>query len=138
MPKYNTLERKIATRISRQKSAVVLREDFDDLGGYDQVGRALRQLTAKGAIVKIGYGLYARAKSSSFSGKLLPEKPVTEIAREALARLGVETFPNRWERLYEEGKSNQVSTGRLIGVKSRISRKIGYNEIYVSYERIAG
>ncbi len=137
MPKYNTLERKIATRISRQKSAVVMREDFDDLGGYDQVGRTLRQLAAKGVIVKIGYGLYARAKPSYFSGKLIPEKPMPEIAREALGRLGVEIFPSTLERAYIEKRTNQVLTGRVIGVKDRISRKIGYNGTYVSYERLS-
>ncbi len=71
----NTLERKIAVRISRKKSTVILRKDFDDLGGYDQVGRALRTLAAKGKIMKIGYGLYARTTLSSLSGKPVPENP---------------------------------------------------------------
>jgi hypothetical protein len=139
MPKYNTLERKIATRISRQKSVVVLRKDFDDLGGYDQVGRALRQLVAKGVIMKIGYGLYARTEPSYFNpGERVPEKPLfPDLAREALTRLGVEIVPSTLQRQYMEGKHNQVLNGRLFGTTSRITRRIGYDGFYTSYERFA-
>ena len=55
-----TVEYRVSARISRKKCAVLMREDFADLGNYSQVGRALRHLVAKGAIMKIGYGLYAR------------------------------------------------------------------------------
>ena len=37
------LERQISEQIDRKRRAVFLRADFADLGGYDQVGRALRQ-----------------------------------------------------------------------------------------------
>jgi hypothetical protein len=137
MPKFNTLERKIATRISRKKSAVFLREDFDDLGGYDQVGLALRKLIAKGAILKIGYGLYAKTRVSPFSGKIRLAKNLPDMATEALQRLGVETFPSALERDYNAGKTTQVPTGRRIAVSSRISRQIGYDGAYISYERFA-
>ena len=136
MPKGNTLERKISLRIFRKKSAVILRKDFDDLGGYDQVGRALRILAAKGKIMRIGYGLYVRAISSSFSGQLVPEKSLPSLAKEALQRLGVETAPSSLEKEYNAGRTTQVPTGRMIAVKGRVSRKIGYNGAYVSFERI--
>jgi Transcriptional regulator, AbiEi antitoxin len=48
-------------RIDRKRGDVFLRADFEDLGGYDQVGRALRQLVRDGRLVKVGQGLYARA-----------------------------------------------------------------------------
>ena len=139
MSRKITLEQRVAKRIARQKSPVVLREDLADLGGYDQVGRALRNLTAQGLILKIGYGLYARTKPSSRApGERIPEQPlVPYLAREALARLGVEVAPTRLESLYLQGKHNQVLTGRVIGVRSRIRRKIGYNRMYVQYERVA-
>ena len=90
MLQKRALERKILNRISRMKWAVVLREDFDDLGGYDQVGRALRKLAAKGIIMKIGYGLYAKAEKSPFTGKLLPQLSLPDLAKQALERLKVE------------------------------------------------
>lgn len=43
-----TLEIRLSKRINRKRSNVFLRADFDDLGGYDQVGRALRQLVRGG------------------------------------------------------------------------------------------
>lgn len=139
MGRNKTLERRVAIRISRQKSAVVLREDFDDLGGYDQVGRALRQLVAKGVIMKIGYGLYARTEPSYFNpGERVPEKPLfPDLAREALARLGVEIVPSTFQKQYMEGKHNQVLNGRVFGTTSRITRRIGYDGFYTSYERFA-
>jgi hypothetical protein len=131
----NTLEGKIAVRIARKQSSVLLREDFDDLGGYDQVGRALLALTKKGKLVKIGYGLYAKTRVSSLTGKTVPVEPLPVLARNALNRLGVAALPSQAETDYRQGRSTQVPTGRLIGVNKRISRKIGYNNIAVNYER---
>ena len=86
-PDRKSLEKRIAERIARKKADVFLRGDFDDLGGYDQVGRALRRLTAKGELVRIGYGLYARAIPSPLSGKTIAAKPLPALALEALKRL---------------------------------------------------
>lgn len=134
--KYSrTLEGKIALRIARKQFAVLLREDFDDLGGYDQVGRALVALTKKGKLVKIGYGLYAKTKISSLTGKTVPVEPLPALARNALKRLGVAALPSKAEIDYQQGRSTQVPTGRLIRVNKRINRKIAYNNIAVNYER---
>lgn len=61
------------------------------MGGYDQVGRALRQLIRKGRLLKAGYGIYTRARPSSIDGQPTPTKGLRELATEALGRLGVET-----------------------------------------------
>jgi len=135
MKNNKTIEDRILTRISRMKSSVVLREDFIDIGGYDQVGRALRQLAQKGKILKIGYGLYAKTKVSALTGEVLPVQTLPALAREALKRLGVEVNPTKAEIDYQTGRSTQIPTGRLIGVKKRISRKIGYKGASVNYER---
>ena len=137
-PDRKSLEKRIAERIARKKADVFLRGDFDDLGGYDQVGRALRRLTAKGELVRIGYGLYARTIPSPLSGKTIAAKPLPALALEALKRLNVETAPSSFARAYGEGATTQVPTGRLIAVKGRISRKIGYDGKYASFERIPG
>src|ERR1700722_14030377 len=70
----DSLEQRLEQRITRKRGDVFLRADFDDLGGYDQVGRALRQLVEKGRLMKIGQGLYARASASPFSNKPVPPK----------------------------------------------------------------
>lgn len=134
--KISTLENKVVARISRKKSAVIMRADFEDLGGYDQIGRVLRTLVVKGKIVKIGYGLYAKTIVSVVSGKRVPLKPLPSLAKEALERLGVETGRSSLEKEYNAGRTTQVPTGRVIAVKGRISRKIGYNGTFVSYEHL--
>ncbi len=62
MSNYRTLSYKIAARIQRRKALVFVREDFVDLGGYDQAGRTTqvpigRLIAVKGRINrKISYG----------------------------------------------------------------------------------
>lgn len=131
------LERRIADRVARKKGDVFLRGDFADLGGYDQVGRALRRLAAKGCLIRIGYGLYARTVPSPLSGRNVPAKPLPMLSREALARLNVETLPSRSAQANSAGSSTQVPTGRVIAVKGRMARRIGYDGKYVSFERTA-
>lgn len=138
MKKTKTIEGRILTRITRMKSAIVMRNDFTDLGGYDQVGRALRQLTSKKKLIKIGYGLYSKVKTSTITGEIIPQKSLPILAKEAMILLGIPTRPTRADIDYETGKSTQVPTGRLIGVESRISRKITYKGISINYEHCPG
>jgi Family of unknown function (DUF6088) len=131
-----TLEKRISYRITRGKFDVFIRKDFEDLSGYDQVGRVLRQLAAKGKIIRIGYGLYAKATTSPLSGKIVPILDIQSLAEEALSRLKVKIFSSSVDRAYNEGRSTQVPTGRVVGVKSRISRKIGYDDKEIVFERV--
>ena len=130
------LEKTIARRISRRKANVFLRSDFEDLGGYDQVGRALRCLVRKGQLVKVGYGLYTRAQLSPFTGEPAPRVGIKRLAEEALCRLKVETGPTRMEQEYNSGKSTQIPTGRVVGVKKRVRRKIVVGMVKVRFERV--
>ena len=137
MAKKIALEERVAKRIKRMKRTVLLREDFDDLGGYDQVGRVLRQLANKGEVIKIGYGLYAKAERSPITGAVIPVHSLPALAKEALNRLNVQTVPSQLDWDYNSGRSTQVPTGRLIGVTSRINRRIGYNGNFISFEYAA-
>jgi hypothetical protein len=133
--KPESLEERLEKRIARKRGDVFLREDFSDLGGYDQVGRALRGLVRKGRLLKAGYGLYARARPSVLDGKPTPTKGMRELAAEALGRLGIETVPTRMEQAYNARQTTQVPTGRVIGVRGRVRRQITYNGFPLSYER---
>lgn len=136
MQKSLTLEGKVSKRISRKKANVFLRDDFKDLGDYDQVGRVLRKLATKGKVIRIGYGLYAKTKLSSLTGEMVPITTLPTLGKEAMKRLKVKTVPTTADMAYQEGRSTQVPTGRLIGVKSRVSRKIGYKGAYLRYEHV--
>lgn len=131
-----TLEQKIALRISKSKREVFLRKDFEDLGGYNQVGRCLKKLVEKKKLIRIGYGLYAKATTGPLTKAVIPRRGIDTITREALKRLGVTTAPSSCEKRYNNGQTTQVPTGRVVGVKERISRKIGYNGNYVTFERV--
>src|ERR1700709_620803 len=91
----DSLEGRLEKRIARKRGDVFLREDFCDLGGYDQVGRALRGLVRKGRLMKGGDGIYPRTRPSSLGGTPTPTKGLRELAAETLGRLGVEIVPTR-------------------------------------------
>lgn len=135
MKSRKTLEDRVRLRIARSKSDVFLRGDFGDIGGYDQIGRVLRGLVKKGELVKVGYGLYAKSDISPLSGRIIPRVSLPEIADQTLRKLKVGRVVSDMEREYNEGLSTQVSTGRVIAVTGRISRKIGYDGKYVTFER---
>ena len=139
MPVNQTLKGRMTYRIKRSAVPVFVPGDFKDLSGSDQIGRVFRQMVKAGFLIKIGQGVYARTKISTLSGKPVPERPITELARDALVKLGVELGPTEYEQAYARGRSEQVPTGRAIGIRKgrRVSRKIGYNGRSVTYERVA-
>jgi hypothetical protein len=129
-----TLETRLLKRVDRRRGDAFLRSDFGDLGGYDQVGRALRALVRRGKLVKVGQGLYVRARPSMTTGEPVPVGGLGAL-KEALRRVGIETLPSRLERAYEAGETTQVPTGRVVGVTRRVRRKIGYGGVALSFER---
>jgi hypothetical protein len=130
-----TIADTIGKRLARSKRNVFLRTDFGALGSYDAVGRALRQLVERGRLVQIGYGLYAKAERSPFSGKPAPVIGIKRLATEALSRLGKSVGETSAESDYRSGRSTQVPTGRAVAVKGRVSRRIGYDGNYVVLSR---
>ncbi len=135
MPK-RTLKQKMETRINRRKGDVVLRADFADLGDYDQVGRVLRILVKEEILVKLGQGIYAKAKRSALTGELVPQGGIIQATREALTKLGVKVLPSSLERAYNADSSTQVPTSRLIGTNKRVRRVIRYGSVQMSFEHI--
>ena len=129
-----TLETRLLNRIERKRSDVFLRADFEDLGGYDQVGRALRKIVREGRLVRVGQGLHARARPSLATGEPVPVGGLSAL-KEALRRVGVETLPSRLEQAYNAGQTTQVPTGRVVAVTRRVRRKIGYGGVSLSFER---
>ena len=129
-----TLETQLLKRIDRKRGDVFLRSDFADLGGYDQIGRALLQLVRQGRLMKLGYGLYSRAVKSPLDDSLIPPKGLSTL-REGLKRVGIETLPSRSMQDYNAKRTTQVPTGRVVGVRRRVRRKIGYSGFTLSFER---
>jgi hypothetical protein len=138
MPRRKTLRERIEARITRKKGEdVFLTREFTDLGGEDQVLRALRGLMREGQLVRLGYGVYGRAFKSRLSGKpvLQSSNGFISAARQALDKLGVEWEPTEAERAYNEGRSTQVPVNPVVRVKGRFSRQLRYGNSELVLER---
>jgi hypothetical protein len=127
MHKRKTLRARIEERIARKAGdTVFLPREFADLSGETQVLRALRGLVREGRLVRLGYGVYARAIVSRLSGEPLLSNPtgLRGAAREALTKLGVPWEPTEAERAYNEGRSTQIPVNPVLRVKGRFSRQL--------------
>jgi hypothetical protein len=129
-----TLVTLVSKRIDRKRGDVFLRADFSDLGGYDQVGRVLLQFVRQVKLLKIGSGLYTRARPSTLDGTPTPVKSLAALAHEALRRLGVQTAPTQLKRSYSTGTTMRIPAGGRIAIAKRVRRKIGYNGVTLSFE----
>jgi hypothetical protein len=127
--------KRVAHAISIAKNDVFLRQDFSSLGSSSQITRALRFLINDGVIVRISFGVYARAKISVLTGKPIPAQPVSVLAPEVLRRFGIEAHPSRLVRDYNEGKSTQLPAESRVNIgKKRTNRKIGFGRSQIKYE----
>jgi len=130
-----TLEKRIEMSLRRSASKVFVRKDFDKFGGYDQVGRALRGVINKGLLIKAGYGVYVKAKTSTLTGKPIPVVPLIEVGLEALTKLGVKPELGTAAQDYRDGKTTQMPMSAVLNVgSSRISRRIGFGKKSIRYE----
>jgi hypothetical protein len=131
-----TIEERIERSLMNSKADVFVRGDFDKFGGYDQVGRALRAVLKKGLLVKAGYGVYVRAMESGLTGNAVPVVPLVEIGLQALSKLGVKADVGCPTRDNREGKVTQMPMAPIVSVgSSRVSRKIGFGNKVLRYER---
>lgn len=135
MSPIETLEQKVLQRIRKMRRNVFLRADFDDLAGYDQIGRALKALVQNGVLLKLGHGIYVRAQISPFTGAPAPVAGIKRIAEEALRRLNIPVTSSSYEAAYNAGETTQVPTGRVIGVRKRVRRRLGFGNVNVVLER---
>ena len=128
VPSKKTLKSRVERRIARKKSDVFLTREFSDLGGEDQVIRALRELTKEKRLLKLGYGVYARAKVSGLSGRVMLASPqgFAGIAAQALDKLDVEWAPSAAQTAYAEGRTTQMPLNPVVKIKGRFSRQLRY------------
>lgn len=133
----NTIEKQIISKIEKSSQSVFIRKDFENIGSYSHVSKVLKTLLEEKVLIKIGYGIYAKTKKCSLSGKIIPEKPLMDLAKELLYRLDIKTIQTDYEKDYNEGKSTQIPTGRVIRIKGKFLRKISYNNINIYFEHFS-
>lgn len=121
-----TAKARIQLRLKRSKRYVFTHDDFKDLAGYDQVGRALRELVKKGQLLKVGYGVYTKAQQNVITGKLIPAAPrgSAAVVIEALERLKVDYRVVGAASAYNSGKSTQIPVSLEIKTSPRFKRTL--------------
>lgn len=88
------IESRIRRAVALRKDDVFIRAEFARFGSPAQVSRSLRQLIDAGQLVRLGLGIYAKAKPSALSGKPIPVRPVDVLIPLALKKLGVRVTPS--------------------------------------------
>lgn len=122
----NAFRDELLAYIEKRPGVVVLRRDVSNLGSARQVSRALNDLISDGQLVKLGYGVYAKARSSKYLDCPVIRSGFTEACIEALDRLGIDWEPSQAIKDYNEGRSQQVPARFEVKLKSRFRRQIAY------------
>jgi len=121
-----TITSKVKVRINRSKRFVFTRADFTDIAGYDQVGRVLKIFVDTGYLLRIGYGLYTKARKNRITGKLMPASPggADGVLLEAIEKLGVTYKFDEFSQRSMDGDSLQIPASFKIVTNNRFKRKI--------------
>lgn len=123
----NSLKFRALDRIKRQVAGnIVLRKDIDDMGSPRQISRCFKDLVEMGELVKIGYGIYAKAYVSETLNKPVIQGGFGQACKEALTKKGVKWEPGSAEQAYNSGISTQVPVRTIIQLKSRYRGHLSY------------
>lgn len=133
----NCLRERIRERIAASKEDVFFPREFLDLSDEDQVLRALRELMKEKQLVRIGYGVYARAFPSRISGEAVLDSKngFLGAARQALSKLGVPWEMSEAEKAYNEGRTTQIPANAVVRIKGRFTRKLRLDNMELRLER---
>jgi len=134
-PRTSSVKLRLQRSIAARSGEVVLRRELTRFGSAAQVSRALKQLVKEGRLVRIGTGVYAKAKPGARSGVPMARQPLEALAAETFDRLGIPWQLGAAQRRYNSGGTTQVpwrttfNTGRR-----RISRRLQIGKRVVDYE----
>ena len=99
-------------RSVRGRTDLVFRPaDFLAFGSEASVKRALKELTKIGVLVRLGIGIYAKAKLSVISGKPIPVQPLEVLGPQALTKLGVRPGQSFLPEASNLGRTARVPQG---------------------------
>ena len=138
MGQKSKLREMIKARIAERRGEdVFLPQEFHDLGGEDEVSRALRALVRERSLTKLGYGVYARAGVSRLSGEIMLYCPggFLGAAQQALTKLGVAWEMTEAQKAYNEGRSTQVPVNPVVRIKGRFARRLSDGRQHLVVER---
>lgn len=122
----NSFKFKALNRIKRMSGNIIVREDIEDMGSPRQISRCFKDLVEMGELVKIGYGIYAKAYISENLNKPIIQGGFGQACKEALTKLGVEWEPGSAEQAYNAGLSTQIPVRTIVQLKSRYRGHLSY------------
>jgi hypothetical protein len=95
-------------------------------------------LEVQGRLVRIGKGLYAKARPNRITGKPMLAAPggFDQAAKEALNRLGVQWEPASAEKAYQAGRT-QIPARVVVRVKGPFHRQIAYGKYRLGIEQVS-
>ncbi len=88
-------------------------------------------------LLQIGQGIYVRATVLLLDARPSLPGSLNSLVLEAMKKLGIPTGRTAMEIKYNEGKTTQVPTGRVIGVHKRVRRRIGFDAYSMRFEHAA-
>jgi fermentation-respiration switch protein FrsA (DUF1100 family) len=115
----NSFKFEVLARIKQLPGGIVLRKDIATLGSPRQISRALQSLVEMGELVKLGYGVYAKAYYSPRLKKPVITEGFDAACLEALTRLGIRYDYGSAAKAYNAGESTQVPVRTIIHLQSR-------------------
>jgi hypothetical protein len=131
-----TTKSRISQKIDATPGEILLRSSFVDTGTPSRITRAINALIAEGKMIRLGYGVYAKARPSSLTGNPIPRKTLEELTPEIFKQLDVTFEYGKAITEYISGKSTQVPTALIISTGSRrINRRISLGLREVKYEK---
>ena len=130
-----SIKARMIRSLSMRRSEIILRSDFTPIGSQSQISRILNEFVSEGRLVRIGYGVFAKARISSISSIAVPREPLEVLAEETLRRLRIDAIPGKAQRDYASGQSTQVPVQAVFNTgRRRISRKLMLGNRSVRYE----
>lgn len=133
------LEERMLRAIKQRTDTVILRRELAELGSASQVTEALNALQARGEIVRIGTGVYAKTRRSSATGAIIPAGNLETLGIEALRKLGVPVALGKAAAAYKAGATTQIPGAFVVNTgRRRISRQISVGGRVLKYENDHG
>jgi len=120
--KTSTLTQRVRRKLSRIDSTIVMRKDFERLGGYEQVGRSIRELVKAHELVRMGYGIYAKTRRNK-NGDRETVASIESLAKEALSRLNINV----------DGFTKYNDSELTVHLQDQITRRLSIDSIHIKY-----
>jgi hypothetical protein len=130
----NSLKYKVLKRIENIPGNIVLHSDFRDLGSYRQISRILTALIEERKLVRISFGIYAKAEISEYIEGPILKTSFDAVTKEALNRMNIKWDLTTAQKAYNEGKTTQIPVRPGVRLRSRCRRDFSFGNLSLKYE----